>query len=88
MLSRNVSAWPWGGDVPMPGPPLHTAPDQPAGLSGPLPVSRLAGRDQTLTVEGPCGAGDLGWTGRDPADPADTVPESHGMFYRLHQEGM
>lgn len=88
MLSRPVWAYPWGGETAMPGPPAHTSVDEPAGTSGPLDCSRFGGRDDTLTLVGPCGAGDLGYTGRDIYDPAGpVVPESHGMFARLHQEG-
>lgn len=85
-MSRPVTAYPWG-DVPLPGPPVHMAPDEPAGLSGIPPASRFEGRDDTLNLIGPVGAGEAGWTGRDPTDPADAVPEGQGMFSRLHQEG-
>jgi hypothetical protein len=88
MLSRGVWAYPDGGNMPLPGPPVVLAAAEPAGTSGPLPCSRFGGRDDTLTLVGPVGAGDLGYTGRDVYDPAGpVVPESHGMFYRLHQEG-
>lgn len=88
MLSRAVWEHPGGGGIPLPGPPFHAAVDQPAGASGPLETARFGGRDDTLMLTGPAGAGDLGYAGRDVYDPAGpVVPEAYGMFYRLHQEG-
>ena len=84
MQSRGTGTWPWGGDVP---PPSHHAvvdPDAAAGLSGMPPATRLEGQQDTLQLTGPVGAGDLGWLGRDPTDPADPVQEGVGMFARLH----
>jgi hypothetical protein len=89
MLSRDVTAYPFGGITPQPGPPYHTAMDQPAGLSGMPPASRFAGQQDTLTLTGPVGAGDEGYMGRDLSDPASqpTLNEGRGMFGRLHEGG-
>lgn len=87
MLSRGVSEYPTGGETPLPGPPFHQSIDQPAGLSGMPPASRFTGRDDTLTLSGPTGAGDYGYMGRDISDPnTPAVPEPEGMFGRLHRE--
>lgn len=90
MLSRDVSRYPFGGTVPLPGPPVHSAPDEPAGLSGMPPAARWDGQQDTLTLTGPAGAGDNGYLGRDLYDPGPyDLPylEGRGMFARLHQEG-
>lgn len=88
MLSRDVSQYPFGGITPPPGPPVHTAMDQPAGLSGMPPASRFEGEQDTLTLTGPVGAGDEGYMGRDLSDPAaQPVLEGRGMFGRLHEGG-
>lgn len=91
MLSREVSQWPWGGDVPPPGPPVHAAYDAEAGLSGMPPAARFAGQQDTLNPYGPVGAGDDGYMGRDLLAPgAGDLPllEGRGMFARLHDEGV
>jgi hypothetical protein len=86
MLSRDVDSYPFGGTTPQPGPPYHTAMDQPAGLSGMPPASRFGGQQDTLTLTGPVGAGDEGYMGRDLSDPAsEPVLEGQGMFRRLHE---
>ncbi len=85
MLSRDVTAWPYGGDVPPPAPPLHIDPDQAAGTAGMMPASRLEGQQDTLTLTGPAGAGDEGYMGRDPYGDGPPVPEARGMFARLHE---
>lgn len=85
MLSRDVGTWPGGGDVPLPGPPMHPDPDAEAGTAGMPPSSQWEGRQDTLALTGPVGAGDDGYRGRDPEDPAGTVPEGRGMFARLHE---
>jgi hypothetical protein len=88
MLSRDVTAYPFGGTHPQPAPPVHTAMDEPAGLSGMPPASRFGGEQDTLTLTGPVGAGDEGYMGRDLSDPAaEPVTESRGMFGRLHEGG-
>ena len=86
MLSRDVTAYPDGSGMALPGYPAVISPHDPAGEAGPLPASRWQGRPHELALTGPCGAGDLGYMGRDPTDPAGTVPESGGMFARLHAE--
>jgi hypothetical protein len=88
MLSRNVSAYPYGETVPAPAPPLgpgvYDAPATDAGMD----ASRFGGQQDTLTLTGPVGAGDNGYMGRDISDPgSNPVPESRGMFGRLHSEG-
>lgn len=83
MLSRNVGNWPYGGSVPPPPPPLHTDPEQPAGESGMPPAARFTGRDDTLAMTGQVGAGDAGYTGRDPFE--QPYPEGRGLFGRLHE---
>lgn len=86
MLSRDITQYPHGGGTPPPAPPVHTAMDQPAGESGIPPATRFDGRQDTLTLEGPAGAGDEGYMGRDLSDPgAQPVPEGRGMFGRLHE---
>lgn len=88
MLSRDVTSYPDGAMMPLPAPPAVMASAEPAGpgTSG-MALSRVAGRQHTLTLTGPCGAGDLGYMGRDISDPAtDPVPEGHGIFARLHHE--
>jgi hypothetical protein len=88
MLSRDVTQYPFGGVTPPPAPPVHTAMDQPAGLSGMSPATRFEGQQDTLTLTGPVGAGDEGYMGRDLSDPAaEPVFESRGMFGRLHEGG-
>lgn len=52
------------------------------------PVSLYGGRDQTLDLTGPVGAGDQGYMGRDLGNPASMrypYNSSPGMFRRLHQ---
>jgi hypothetical protein len=86
MLSRDVTAYPFGGLGPPPGPPYHTAMDQPAGESGIPPATRFDGQQDTLQLTGPVGAGDEGYMGRDLSDPAsEPVMEGQGMFHRLHE---
>jgi hypothetical protein len=87
MLSRDVTQYPFGGTSPQPAPPVHTAMDQPAGLSGMPPASRLEGQQNTLTLTGPVGAGDEGYMGRDLSDENEPEFESRGMFGRLHEGG-
>lgn len=83
MLSRDLTAWPYGGTVPPPAPPLHVDPEAEAGSAGMSPSSRFEGQQDTLTLTGPVGAGDQGYTGRDPLE--DPFPEGRGMFARLHE---
>jgi hypothetical protein len=52
------------------------------------PFSLYAGRDETLDLTGPVGAGDQGYMGRDLGNPASMrypYNASPGMFRRLHQ---
>lgn len=84
MLSRGVSSYPWGGRQPMPGPPVVLDPGAPAGSAGMRP-SRFSGRDDTLLLTGPVGAGEHGYRGRDPETAPH--PEGVGIFLRLHAEG-
>lgn len=89
MLSRDLSVWPYGGDVPPPAPPLHVDPEQEAGSAIMTPSARFAGQQDTLSLTGPAGAGDQGYTGRDIyADGTAPVPEGRGAFRRLHDEGV
>lgn len=85
MLSRDVTAWPYGGDVPPPPPPLHTDPEQEADGAGMPAASRLEGQQDTLALSGPVGAGDQGYMGRDVYGDGPAVPEARGMFARLHE---
>jgi hypothetical protein len=53
-----------------------------------LMLSRLTGRQHTLTLTGPVGAGDDGYMGRDLGNPASMrypYNASPGMFHRLHE---
>jgi len=86
-LSLDVTAYPYGGQVPMPAHPMTVDAEAPAGRSGPFDHARFAGLQHTLNPCGPVGAGDQGYMGRDVTDPGTPgVPEGLGMFARLHHE--
>lgn len=51
-------------------------------------MARVSGRQDTLTLTGPVGAGDTGYMGRDLGNPASMrypYNASPGLFHRLHE---